>query len=418
MAIPSNTDWELRTTGATTNGGGFFDNNPGTSVDYSQQDAAQLALTDIATDGSGTGISSVTGGFTAAMEGNCIYLAGSGVATGWYMISGYTDTNNVTIERSAGASATGITGNVGGAWLPNDTDSAIFFSGTNKGNYNYIYWKTGTYTFTALVTASHGYGRWVGYKTTRGDVPIGDDRPFIDFGTGAGYVNWTASYGRTNNLRMINSNVTVSPSQTMYSSGAAHQQYNCKIERIGGGANNYGMRFNSDYGFAVQCEYRSSLGIGLLFADADFTASYCYIHDSYRGASYTSSGARGANFIGCIFSNIGDYALNLYYASKAVGCTFYDVTGTGLNGASIPVVAVNNIFHTCGTAFSGPEGNTSDNNVYYNNTADFAVGVVAGERDLFTDPMMVDPANEDFTLAASSPCFRTGFSLGTQVGLP
>ena len=56
MSIPSNMDWEIRTTGAPTNGGGFTDRNPGTSVDYSQQAAAQLALTDIVSDGAGTGI--------------------------------------------------------------------------------------------------------------------------------------------------------------------------------------------------------------------------------------------------------------------------------------------------------------------------------------------------------------------------
>jgi len=59
MAINAASVWECRAEGAITNGGSFFDADPGTSVDYSQQDAAELALTDLASDGAGTGITSV-----------------------------------------------------------------------------------------------------------------------------------------------------------------------------------------------------------------------------------------------------------------------------------------------------------------------------------------------------------------------
>jgi hypothetical protein len=65
MALSAATVWEMRTTGAQTNGGGYANLAPGTSVDYSQQDAAQLSLSDIATDGAGTGLSSATGGCRA-----------------------------------------------------------------------------------------------------------------------------------------------------------------------------------------------------------------------------------------------------------------------------------------------------------------------------------------------------------------
>jgi hypothetical protein len=418
MTIANYTEWEVRLEGADTNGSGFYDRDPGTSVDYSQQDAAQLALTDIATDGSGTGVSSVTGGFTAAMVGNCMYLAGSGVTTGWYEILTYTDTNNVTIDRTAGASATGATGNVGGAWLPSDALANTYFNGTNKRSYNIVHWKTGEYDMlTALLTMAGGYTSWIGYDTVRGDVPNGDARPHIDFLENVGYITWSGSYGRTKNLRITNSNPSVSPSQPFYASGAGHQQFNCKVVRMGGGVNNYGMRFNSDYGFAVQCEYISEFGIALMYADKDFAAMYCYIHDSYRGSAYTSSGASGAFFTGCIYANLGDYGANAYYATKFLNCTFYNCTVTGLYSASVPVTAFNCIFHTCGKGFQGPVGQHSDNNIFYNNGVDFSGGLEAGPRDLFIDPLMVDPANGDFTLAAGSPCFNTGYGLGTQVGL-
>ena len=95
MAVDSTTIWEIRADGSPTNGGGFADLDPGTSVDYSQQASAQLGVSDAATDGAGTGVSSVTGGFTAAMVGNVMYL--SGTSEGWYQITAYTDTNNVTV---------------------------------------------------------------------------------------------------------------------------------------------------------------------------------------------------------------------------------------------------------------------------------------------------------------------------------
>ena len=74
MALTGGTQWEIRADGDETNGGGFYDRDPGTSVDYCQQAAAQLSLSDLTTDGAGTGLGSVTGGFTAAMVGNIIRI--------------------------------------------------------------------------------------------------------------------------------------------------------------------------------------------------------------------------------------------------------------------------------------------------------------------------------------------------------
>lgn len=66
-----------------------------------------LYLIDLATDGAGTGISSATGGFEAGMVGGYLYIdSGLGFAAGSYLITVYTDTNNITIGSSAGANAT------------------------------------------------------------------------------------------------------------------------------------------------------------------------------------------------------------------------------------------------------------------------------------------------------------------------
>lgn len=108
MAISGYTDWDIRTGGSDTNGGGFNTNSAGT--DYSQQTSAQLSLSDGVCTG-GTTLESTTGGFTAAMVGNVVYLSSG---PGWYEITGYTDTNTVTIDRN-GPTDSGMTVNVGGS---------------------------------------------------------------------------------------------------------------------------------------------------------------------------------------------------------------------------------------------------------------------------------------------------------------
>jgi hypothetical protein len=65
-----------------------------------------LYLTDLATDGAGTGVSSTTGGFEAGMVDSYLYIStGIGFTPGSYQITAVADTNNMTIGSSAGANA-------------------------------------------------------------------------------------------------------------------------------------------------------------------------------------------------------------------------------------------------------------------------------------------------------------------------
>jgi hypothetical protein len=66
-----------------------------------------LYLTDLASDGAGTGISSVTGGFEAGMVNAELHIfSGTNFTVDSYLITVFTDTNNITIGSSAGANAT------------------------------------------------------------------------------------------------------------------------------------------------------------------------------------------------------------------------------------------------------------------------------------------------------------------------
>lgn len=183
MTINAAMVWEVRTGGVETNGGGFKDGASGT--DYTQQDAAQLSLTDGATSGIGvTTFTSVAGGFTAAMIGNVLNLAsGTNVTAGFYEITAHTDTNTITLDRAPDDGVGGVSGGVGsiggGLLTPGRAAEACMAATTAEGNLIWV--KAGTYTTTTTTQNVSGgpvLADWgaittvaciFGYETTRGD---------------------------------------------------------------------------------------------------------------------------------------------------------------------------------------------------------------------------------------------------------
>lgn len=85
----------------------------------SNEVATMLSITDGATAGVGiTTLTSVGGGFTAAMVDKYIYLkSGTNLTVGWYKITGHTDTNTITLASApddGGGGVSGAVGEVGG----------------------------------------------------------------------------------------------------------------------------------------------------------------------------------------------------------------------------------------------------------------------------------------------------------------
>ena len=200
MAIADATVYEVRTEGDPDNGAGFKDLNPGTSVDYSQQDTAQLTLTDAATSGIGvTTLTSATGGFTAAMEGNVLYLSsGTNATVDYYQITGYTDTNTVTLDRAPDDGVGGLSGGnikVGGA---SDDPGKICSSSTTMVNEAVVHVRGGASpVYGPLTTTTAGENGPINttgfnklsiraYNSTRGDldgVVPNSTSPQIDVGS-------------------------------------------------------------------------------------------------------------------------------------------------------------------------------------------------------------------------------------------
>lgn len=417
MTIHADVEWEIRTTGAATNGGGFYDKNPGTSVDYSQQDAAELALSDAASDGAGTGISSTTGGFTAAMEGNCMFLTGSSFTEGWYVIVTYTDTNNVVIDRSAGANQSGGTCNVGGAWdVSGATRDALFFNGTNKGDYNSVWWKKGDYVTPYTIVVAANYLHVFGFDVTHGDSPQGNDRPLVDFGAGGThyymYFNTAADYLVLMNMR-FSSRDSVTAVTTLLITGNNSLIVNVYAERLNKVVEAFTI--TGDACVIMQCHAYADIGHGFKISGADYTHfEFCYADAAVNGWWYSGTNWKTA-INNCIAANCTT-GIKAHYYSTVHNCVAYKCTSHGIH-LGLGGTAINCIISECLVGIFGNYSTHSANNCMYNNGDDFDGFNSHGYGDISSDPLMVDPDNADFTLAAGSPCFNTGLKLGPGVGL-
>jgi hypothetical protein len=186
-ALPTKVVWEVRTTGADTNGGGYlstgtdmsqYDNKNAASCTSCQSATINISTTDAVAAGTTT-IVSATGNFSSALVGNVIYLAGgTGTLTGdWYYVSVVTNSTTITVDRTV-ATGTGITMNIGGALLTISQGLALMTQSSD------VWVKTGTgYSISVGLTIPGGVNDdsskapnlLLGYTSTRGD----NGRPVI-----------------------------------------------------------------------------------------------------------------------------------------------------------------------------------------------------------------------------------------------
>lgn len=420
MAVNAATVWEVRTTGAVTNGGGFADLDPGTSVDYSQQDTAQLALTDLASDGAGTGITSATGGFTAAMVGNTIYITGgTGFTEGYYQITAYTDTNTITIDRSASASKTGGTGNVGGAYqiVGGTEGDNIFFNNTNKASGNTIHVKAGSYTVASQLNATMIQVDVIGYNTTRGDEPRGTDMPLLS--QASGVITSSGSGNHWLYLKINNTAGTSSGAISISGTGGSGVA-NCHVQKEWVNSSSIAVALSGSDAFCIGCDVES-YGIGVSIGGLTQTVAFNYINGTTysatgNGISYSGTNGKYFNVYGNV---VRDHAIgiNVYTQGRVQNNTIYNVT-TGIDAGIATLVVLNNIVHTATTGFQLSANDFADYNCAYNCTTAFAAAMVDYGHNLTSDPLLTDPANGDFTLASGSPCLASGASLAlTSLGV-
>ncbi len=385
---------EFRATAGDNSNGGFFDTASG-GTDYSNQDNPQLTLADLTTDAvDGTTLSSVTGGFTAAMVGNSIYIsAGTGFTVGWYRVTAYTDTNNVTIDRGAGLSATGGTGKLGGA-LAVWTD-AFFELEVLAGMTVYVK-NDGTMTITADIwVATDGINtsdiKIEGYNLTRGDSPTLNNRPLIACGV---YQFIVDNYWAVFNLRFTG---TGSKVIELDNSGKAH---NLEVVNSSANINTYGIfMIINNTASVIGCKVKCANGIALYVSHGGIISD-CYAYDSKTGIM-----ADQCMVESCVADTCGTGISTVAYGNGGTikNNTIYNSSTTGIHGeSSHATVVINNIIDSCATGITWDsitykKSNYIDYNNYTNNTID-VTNVTKGANATATDPLFTDAANGDFAI--------------------
>ena len=323
MALSATVVWEVRPagSGSSDDNGGGYKSDAGTT-DYSQQDAAELTLTDLACAIAATALTSVTGGFTAAMVGSIIQIkSGTNFTAGFYQITAYTSTNQVTIDRTAcdgvGDASVG-TGSVGGALA---TPGAAAINATPEGHVIWV--KAGTYT---LSTATPGAGgpvllglnhrlRMEGYQTTRGDRGT---KPVLDAGAQTNLSLFASQPHPSNhNQHFINLKADGNSQSTIIGFSSSVLGYAFAIDCEAVDCDTRGFVFFA----CVNC-LADTCGVGFLSCDA---------HSS-EAKNSTGIGFEHCKAFGCLANNGDADGFDATTISIFINCLAYSNTGDGFSG--------------------------------------------------------------------------------------
>lgn len=387
MAITGTAVWEIRTTATAGNvNGGFY--KPGASgTDWSQQNAAQYALT----GGTSSGAGAVILHASAAndMVGNGLHLiSGTNATAGWYEIISVSVGVSITVDRSCttGVGAS-IAFNIGGALSMNSATDGTALAAVVP--FNTVWIKAGTYTAGAnwnmqstAGTAAGGDCQFLGYNITRGDNPVGTNRPLINMNSNL--ILWGAFWNIAN---ISVYGPSINDSFGIFGTAGSTRITNCRAVNTSTGANHPALVLNT-MTCIIGCEFVSYFGMAVnLSATTGVQFLNCYFHDSVYGIYDIYAGAAvPVQIMGCIFANIstagfyfgaasaqGNYLIvnNTFYGGETakIGIGIQLLTST----IQIRLTALNNIFYGLATAIStvaSLTGNIEDYNTFFNNTTD------------------------------------------------
>ncbi len=303
MALSANTVWEVRTTGADTNGGGFVAGATGT--DFSQQDAAQIAYTDMVIDGTtNTKFTSAANPVTSAHVGNVINIvSGTGFTVQRvYIVSQAAGV--ATCDKSLGTlSSTGGHGNLGGGV------ATIATALTAMVAQNIIFVKaSATYVITAGLALANQFvptnsappNQLIGYTTTRTD----GGRATIQLSTNSNLTAIDASNGQgwyVSNFVIDGNSLTGSRGMNMNTYNVVR---NCKVINCLGD----GVQLNNGIARLIDSEVTactSAAGHAAVNSNGQgCSIERCYIHDN-TGIAIILGGGGSAVLFCVIASNSG-----------------------------------------------------------------------------------------------------------------
>ncbi len=448
-AVGAATNWYVRAGGGQTNGGGYDSTISGAGTNYCDQDATQLSLTDLATPGAGsTTLTSATGGFTAAMIGNCIRIAsGTNFQTGYYFVTACTDTNTVTLDRTptSGAAGSSGVGKLGGAhativnYTNYDGGLGAPLIATPLVAGNTINIRGAGTDDPAVADYTHtGYGYW---QAPSGDLTSGcitfkgyNGRPLIDVGS---LLLHATTYWRVENIK-FRWNDAAFPANSLMSSGFSYK--NCIFDQ-----NGYDVT-GIVASVVVDCWFKNS--------GSTAAGTYPAINQSAGYGSVTMgnyiNGWRGYgilnSYIGTVINNIivnckstTKGAVEVTYVGGTSHCQ--DVINNTINGNAsdgIKVLDVNALQNSViynniisnngGYGLNYSVGSTvlndrtvglaPDYNDFYNNTSGARNNISAGSNDLALDPQYTNSSGGNYAIGANlkSKGFPAGFRGSSTTG--
>ena len=385
------------------------------------QDAAEATMTDLASVGASTTLTSAAAPFRAIFVGNILSLNTTGTGAfgvvGRYEIVSYTNATTVVTDRTTntGTALVAGQGRIGGA-VPLGTTGTLsddsFFERDGVAGNRYFF-RSGTYTPFALAIAVGGTVSapqfWTGYKTVWGDVCNDSDRPVLAM----------AANGLTAPVQVQIRNIIFTTTAANGITAALGDIWeNCSF--INTSTTTGRAAFGTSTGSLINCEFISYRGSALVLTGASFIMG-CIIRNSDIGVRTTTSGSGHVRIDDCIIENCRSFGFQVGSAFTGAiyinRCTFVgtlDTTGVAIDiptGKSAIYISENIIWGwaTGIQAVDSVANSLSYGNNFYNNDTDVTVW-----QKMKSD-MAIDPAftNEGQITGATA---TTSGSVLTQSG--
>jgi len=413
MPASANTVWECRSTATAgnVNGGGFVTGASGT--DYSQQNAAQYALTGIASVGSGNTF--LTASAAANMVGNFArVVSGTNFTVGWFEITSVSAgvsvtcaTNAAAVSICTGVGASGVI-NIGGSLSLGSTFDDDVFEEFIGGNTCWV--RSGNYTLGESISIASASATGTdpifvkGYTSTRGDNPIvsGTSQPVIAMGA------FSISLPTFWNINYISFTTTAAIGINM---GTATTLFQVKCLNTsttsGRTAIQVGLR-----SLLSSCEVVCQNGTAVLTANLGQTITGCYIHDSATGISIVFNSTFVTDCVVGSCSSIGislgsnSAGNNRIFNTTINGSSLKLSTGINMPAAASPNNSFTNVtISRCAVGISktSPTQNSNlDFNVnFFDNTADTS-NYTKSNTALALNPNFVDILDLTGTIGTST----------------
>lgn len=424
MALPSNVQWEIRTGGSDSNGGGFV--SGGTGTDYSLQNGAQVTFdgVTIAAHTAGVTATIIITGYTVATtdKDNLVQITGGlNFTTGFYHVQSVNvGANTWTLDRnSCTGAASGMTGAMGGGLLTVSKPIASL----NSSLLHTIWVQSGTYTVTAVaidltgVTSVTGL-TYQGYQTTHGDNT--GTKPLITTATNS--TKLVKCRGAANLASVTFRNITFSNTagtrdDGIYAStegeGGAMLVDLCVFDGL-----LVGIRgdFSTDYYWRVlylnRSEFKNCTSHGVSH-DGSTVAHGCWSHGN-AGDGFSLQDSGGDNSVAASMVLVDCVASGNNYGARqgggaqhsliAINCVFYNNTLDGLNNNLLRsyINCVNCIFDSNGayglSANNAPGISITLYNAFRNNTTASHLNVPSDPSDITLSAGPFTSAGSDFSL--------------------